>query len=181
MDAAEFRTLRIAADRSVTALADELGLARMTATRYESGDRPIPDDVADRLRALGVDPGPITTKPDAAVVTLPVAKASTFDPIRVGLKPWGERPDGVLARDFDKHPVGAGWQVVMWRVVHSSIPDPIPYEAPAWAGWRGVVTASGRVFDYETGAEMRDIHGVGPKSPRRAPGSLAIDKTYKKR
>jgi hypothetical protein len=67
----------------------------------------------------------------------------------------------------DREPM-KGWQKVpgCCRIVHEAIPDPLPFYAPAWCGWRGVPTKSGVVYDYETGREMRDYRSVIPAGPK---------------
>lgn len=68
-------------------------------------------------------------------------------------------------KSWDAKDWGPGWQRVpgCCRVVHAAIPDPIPFYAPDWCGWRGVPTKGGAVYDYETGREMRDFRAlVGP-------------------
>lgn len=43
------------------------------------------------------------------------------------------------------------------REVNAAIPDPLSVAPPAWTGARGVVTKSGRVFDYETAHQLRNL------------------------
>lgn len=45
------------------------------------------------------------------------------------------------------------------RRVNAAIPQPMDVEPPSWAGPRGVVTRSGRVYDYEAAHEMRQLSG----------------------
>jgi hypothetical protein len=69
---------------------------------------------------------------------------------------------------WDTYDWGPKWQRVpgCCRVVHADIPDPIPFYAPEWCGWRGVPTKSGEVYDYETGRHMRDYRSPFPAAPR---------------
>jgi hypothetical protein len=57
---------------------------------------------------------------------------------------------------WDTRPVAWPWQRVSGccRVVHGTIPEPRPFYGPAWSGWRGVPSANGKVYDFETGREM---------------------------
>jgi hypothetical protein len=78
---------------------------------------------------------------------------------------------GVVGRD-DRE-VMSPWQRVpdCCRVVHEAIPDPLPFYAPAWCGWRGVPSANGKIYDYETGREMRDYRSLGQREQTVAYGS----------
>lgn len=84
----------------------------------------------------------------------------SYDPIRAGLRPypttnkvWG------ASEGWDAREPRPGWKRVAGciRIVRDTIPAPIPFYAPDWCGWRGVPTADGRVFDYETGRQMRNF------------------------
>ena len=83
-----------------------------------------------------------------------------FDPVVAGLKPypttntiWG------ASKYWDTREPYKGWKRVPGciRIVKDSIPDPIPYYAEDYFGWRAVPTADGRVFDFETGHQIRDM------------------------
>ena len=168
MDAAEFKAARLAADISQGALAKRLGVARATVNRYETGASAIPDEVAATVLAAD-----LSHSEPATVVALPLpTKRAVFDPVAAGLKPWGDPPPGLVERDLAKNPLGPGWQRCAWRVVHASIPSPIPFHAPPWAGTRGIMGGDGRVYDYATGQRMRDYQGGAP-SPKPPPGSMA--------
>ncbi len=82
-----------------------------------------------------------------------------FDPVKAGLKLGRVSNTEIpgVAAEWDLREPKPGWRRVPGgiRVVHASIPNPINYEPPEWAGWRGVITKDGRVFDCETGEEMR--------------------------
>jgi hypothetical protein len=80
---------------------------------------------------------------------------------------WDTRP--LLETEW----LGHGWQRVpgCCRVVHEAIPDPLPFYAPAWCGWRGVPSANGKIYDYETGREMRDYRSLGQREQTVAYGS----------
>lgn len=97
-----------------------------------------------------------------------------FDPVIEGLR-GGDRKDRQLGLiplkashseipgcepDWDLRTPRPGWRRIPGciRVVKASIPNPIPYEAPPWAGWRGVVTKDGLVFDFESGQPMKDYN-----------------------
>ena len=83
-----------------------------------------------------------------------------FDPEAEGLVRLKRSHSEIPGCDvsWDTRPVGPKWQRIPGciRVVSAKIVDPVPYEAPAWAGWRGVVTKVGLVFDYEAGHRMKD-------------------------
>ncbi len=171
MTADEFKALRARSGLSQGGLADKLGLSRPTIARYESGEREIPGDIADLLDTLARSD---TAEPDTIVSKPAPIVSSVLDLSK--LTPW-TIPAGLEKRTL---PVMPGWQVCGHRVVHDTIPDPIPYDAPTWAGWRGILTSSGRVYDYETGKPMKPLN-FGPRPDGPAPGSRQIDKTYKRR
>lgn len=54
------------------------------------------------------------------------------------------------------------------RKVNAAIPDPLDVEPPAWAGPRGVLTASGDVYDYEAAHMMHAPFEFG--SAQTTPG-----------
>ena len=107
----------------------------------------------------------------------------------------GARPDRIPERNFTKYPLTDDWQMMgEYRVVSSKIPSPIAYlprrdargqaMGPyAWIGHRGVLSAAGSAWDYETGSQMttgwREPPGRGAPEPK--PGALLIDKVYKGR
>jgi hypothetical protein len=76
-----------------------------------------------------------------------------------------------MGKIWDKREPMKGWQRVKGgiRVVSAKIPSPVATPAPAWSGWRGVLSEDGRVFDYETGRELRKL-GTTSK-PAVPPGS----------
>lgn len=156
MDAAELVTWRKGREMTQAQLADGLGVSKRTLLRWEGGDTPIPGDMEDRLVMIGRPGGEVV---ETKVVELPVASNPSFDPVAAGLKPGrvsnGDIP-GVSA-DWDLRQPKPGWRRIPGgaRVVSASIPNPINFYPPEWAGWRGVVTKDGRVFDFETGREMR--------------------------
>jgi hypothetical protein len=169
-------------------LTDDEAAARLLISRrafinYRTGERPIPDAVADLVRGsrpavpkvsaeavvavVGVDA--VITPPESpvpVVVPLPVVQRvapAVFDPVAAKLKPMSELPPyGGQQRYLSPSPLTKGWQLIPggYRVVSGRIPDPINYEAPAWAGWRGIVTSTGDVYDYETGMQMYDHYAA---------------------
>lgn len=153
-----------------TAGAARLGVTRETLSRMVNGTRPVSAEVQARMG----EPAPLIDIA-RAILAEADATATAFDPRKAGLKrlPASHAYFGPgMAQIWDDRPVKSPWQRIdgCIRVVHESIPNPIPYEAPPWAGWRGVVTADGRVFDCDTGHEMRDF-SARPMAPRIAPGS----------
>ena len=159
MTADEFVAWRKEAGASQSEAAELLGVSRTTVARWEAGERVIPDTVPVQI---GLVSGPEKLAPvEPRAVVEGVVDTKGFDPVAAGLRPgpttntvWG------ASADWGTRPPGPGWQRVSGgiRVVHGSIPNPINYIAPEWAGWRGVVTADGRVFDHETGHEMHDYN-----------------------
>ena len=95
-------------------------------------------------------------------------------------KPFPETAS-VWGAGYDDRDPPLGWKRVpgCCRVVNASIPDPLPFYAPAWCGPRGVPTSDGRVFDCETGHEMRDFRSV-VAVPRAMPGSMLKQPKTKK-
>jgi transcriptional regulator with XRE-family HTH domain len=165
-----FRALRAQTGLSQGGLADKLGISRPTVARYEAGEREIPGDIADLLDTFAqpdtVQPDTIVSKA-APIVSVPeLSKLTPWTVTNIPSRAW---------RPIDE----SRWQRVGHRIVSAKIPEPIPYEAPSWAGWRGIITKSGRVFDYETGAEMREL-GVSPRPDGPTPGSRSqLTKRYK--
>jgi len=139
-----------------------LDVSRATVARWESGQTPIPAEVVALISEItGVQ------KVEARVVERAVKPDAGFDPIAAGLKPGpttNEIFGAGMGRIWDPRKPLPGWKRVAGgiRIVKDTIPSPINYEPPAWAGWRGVVTADGRVFDYETGHEMKNYNDVPP-------------------
>lgn len=71
----------------------------------------------------------------------------------------------VHVSDIRLLPLRPVWRVLdSGRRVNAAIPDPLDVQPPAWAGPRGVPTASGAVYDYEGAHAMwtPDSHGVQP-------------------
>lgn len=58
-------------------------------------------------------------------------------------------------------PLRPVWTRVGERTVNAAIPDPIDMPPPAWAGWRGVPTRTGAVYDYETAHHMSPPNRLG--------------------
>lgn len=149
----EFKAWRQSQSLTQPQAAERLGISRPTVARWESGASPIPDDIATRLGC----PTPVIQ----SVEPVPAVKATVdtkgYDPIADGLKP-GPTTNAIYGASthWDTRAPGPGWQRVPGgiRIVNASIPNPINYEPPDWAGWRGVVTADGRVFDQESGRLM---------------------------
>lgn len=180
MDGVELKAWREARGLSQVAAAKAQGTSESAWQYYETGKRPIPPALAASLTGQ-----PIRAAPKVASPAKVLAKAEgapvlalesvAFDPIAAGLRPyprsntqWG------ASINFDTRKVLSPWKRVpgCCRVVNEAIPDPIPFYPPAWAGDRGVPTADGRVFDYETGRLMRDFRGVGaPVQRGPIPGS----------
>lgn len=98
--------------------------------------------------------------PELAIL---IAAVADFDPVKAGLRPWGERPSNIPERDLSKTPLQPGWRRLSWRVINATIPSPIPYHAPLWAGPDAIVTASGRCYHYATGQEIRRYEPSGVK------------------
>jgi len=158
MDGATFKAWRLGMGLSQPGAGDRFSVTDRTVKRWESGETPIPDDVAELIRS-GAEPPPVGKLMGPAPTLGPrketVLKVGPrFDPEAAGLKRW-VRPDGLQPRDLTKNPVGDGWQVLEWRVIHGSIPEPLAYDAPEWAGPLAIVTASGRCFHYATGREIK--------------------------
>jgi hypothetical protein len=122
---------------------------------------------AKRWGKQGAEDGPVVEKPAKGGSLTPIVKLSVEEMVKLFGEQLKAQPISNVqfgaSVNHDTRPVGPKWQRVhgCCRIVHASILKPLPYEAPRWAGWRGVPTADGRVFDYETGHQMRNLNG-GP-------------------
>ncbi len=174
MTADEFKALRARSGLSQGGLADKLGVTRATVNRWETGAVPVAAFVTSELMLDVTAEAKVTPDPVTSVAVRSTNVTLALDLSK--LTPW-IIPPGIEKRTL---PIYPGWQVCGHRVVHDTIPDPIPYDAPTWAGWRGILTSSGRVYDYETGKPMKPLN-FGPRPDGPAPGSRQIDKTYKRR
>lgn len=76
-----------------------------------------------------------------------------------GLIPWPVS-NGPAMSWADTREVKPPWKRVpgCCRVVHESIPDPIPFYGPHWAGEQGVPTKTGLVYYATTGMRMKDFN-----------------------
>lgn len=178
MTAAELKAWREREGLTLDDASERLDVGRRSYIRYENGERPIPASLVAQLVDLVVLPAP-EALPSLSPSTTAVVVA--FDPVKAGLERL-PTSNAIYHADaaFDTREPDKGWKRIPGavRVVRDTIPDPIPYAAPAWAGWRGVITASGRVFDYETGAELKPWQGA-PSPTRPKPGDRARpDKKY---
>jgi transcriptional regulator with XRE-family HTH domain len=194
MDGDGMRVARQARGETQAQFAKALGRSRITVARWEAGTSAIPPDVAARVKklhsraappsplmpkargkgagadlltdkpapeelvspellaAMGRDPPYATTSAEAKAMRQLRAAQLKTGPANIRLLPL--RPVWVQ--------VGEGEQA---RMVNAAIPDPVARPAPEWAGWRGVRTMSGAVYDYETAAPMRGFNdqlGVAP-------------------
>ena len=153
MTGLELRAWRLGLDISLDEASDRLDVSRRRLASIEASERDVPAEVVARTVV-----GPVTGVVVGAEET---SNAAAFDPVSAGLKRW-VFPAHLPERDWVKHPVGEKYQRVEFRTVSRLFPDPIPYDAPAWAGTDAIVTASGRCFHYWTGAEIKhlDLTGV---------------------
>ena len=98
-----------------------------------------------------------------------------FDPIEAGFRPY-PLSNTVWGADkyWDTREPHPGWKRVpgCCRIVHEDIPDPIPYYAEDRHGWRGVPSANGRTYDYETGREMRPYWDTFSGADKKWAGSF---------
>lgn len=159
MDGKEFAELRTGLELTQEEMGKRIGVGRVTIARWETGVSPVPEAPATTIRKLAAR-DVLADLPEIISDDEPEPQliASGFDPVGRGLQPFtapSPHPH------WETYQPRAGWQRVdgCIRVVSDKIPDPIPYHAPGWAGWRGVVTADGRVFDCDTGHQMRDYRG----------------------
>lgn len=155
--------------------AKRFGLSLRAWQNYESGERPVPEAIVASVRAYK----PETT--DTVRVTdmhteqteaenthgdthgLNSVHIDGFDPVAAGLRPypttntqWG------ASKYWDTRTPKPGWKRVAGciRIVRDTIPEPLPFYGPEWAGDDGVPTASGEVYDAITGRMMRDYRSV---------------------
>lgn len=164
----QVREARKAAGLTVAELAGRAGVSPRTLQRIEASGDDAPGAVVAALAA-----------PGASLVVAASQDAPGIDPRRLPRPydgpafssehlPASNTQWGALS-PWDKRPCDAGWQRVPGcvRIVAASIPAPVPFVAPAWAGWRGQLTESGRVYDYESGHRMSPM---GVAQPSRAMG-----------
>lgn len=187
----EFKSWRKGVKMTQPEAADALGVAVITIKRSElKGDELIAPTLhaawatftnapAAQASAQAQEAPPVEQKPAPKAKAAKAAPAAPeIDPRRlrqpydfasapahtIGLEREPESNDAFKASTvWDTRPCGEGFQRIPGcvRVVSDKIPSPLPFKAPAWAGWRGVVTQSGAVYDYEAGHCMNDPHGVG--------------------
>ncbi len=195
MDAEDFRVWRSALGLTQAQAADRLGLKREAYASYEAGRRKAPDEVTQKLatdtgladtNATDTSQGDTKERIEPEFVS-PAVPAVSPDwradlETRLGRKltPW-EIPPGLIRRDFTALPLRPGWQVCGHRVVHGSIPDPVPFDAkPSWAkAYAGAdywptLTKSGRVYRSDNGAQLKPL-SHGPRVIELA-GSRLIEK-----
>jgi transcriptional regulator with XRE-family HTH domain len=183
MTGAGFRAWREAAGWDQKQAAEALGISRMTISRAEKaqGDA-IGPKLAEAVAALGgmagVDapaPAPIQSRASPAPkARQSEAKAQPATPKGEGSKPLHLRTFGRTAGEcraireakalkLDKGgrtvgvplvPLIPEWATVGRRIVNAAIPSPLDRAPPPWAGPRGVVSADGAVYDYETAHRM---------------------------
>lgn len=161
MTGVELKAWREAAGLTQELAADRLDIGRRSLIRYESGKADVPEEVVAAIAGMG----PI--EPPAAKMKA-VSLAEAYDPVAAGLRPYpvSNEAFGPGMRSMDTREVKSPWKRVpgCCRVVHESIPNPIPFYPPEWAGESGVPTADGRVFFNTTGMLMRDYR-AGRTSP----------------
>lgn len=174
----QFKTLRAQSGLSQGGLADKLGVTRATVNRWETGALPVAAYVTPELMLDVTAEANVTPE----TVTLPERKGRNVTPVPdlSKLTPWVVS-DGLTKRDFKAFQLDeTKWQVCGHRVVSALIPDPIAYNPPDWAGWRAILTQSGQVYDYETGARLTPF-GVTPRPQPPPPGSRQqLDKKYRR-
>lgn len=161
MEAMELRAWRKAQGLTQAQAAELLGVAEVTLGKYERGDRPVPEKIVSYVRVKGV------RAEESASPPLAEPESPKLSICSEGLRPYprSNMQFGASA-SWDARTPKPGWKRVdgCCRIVKDTIPDPIPFYAPSWAGERGVPTADGRVFDYETGHQMRDLAQGGEAS-----------------
>lgn len=160
----EFKAWRAGRKLSQGAVGKVLGVSQTLVSQYESGAKPIPDEIARQIDAKSAPPA-------APVVPIKVTDEELQKLFGERLRPypksnllWG------ASASWDTRTPNAGWKRVpgCCRIVKANIPKPLPYYAPRWAGERGVPTADGRVFDAVAGHQMRDVR-ADPLAPRPSP------------
>ncbi len=170
MNAQEFKAARRALGLNQVGAAFKFGVDRRTIIRWEDGSSPIPANVTFSVELMSHvtsgEPEKVTSENEPT----PIVTSSGLDLSK--LTPW--TVPNIPGRDW--FPLDeTKWQRCGYRVVSALIPEPIPYEAPKWAGWRAILTRSGRVFDYETGREMKPLQTFRRPEPP-TPGSRQIEK-----
>lgn len=183
MQADELKAARMSLHLSQGELATRIGRSRDAVAKYESGRLPIPAAVASAMLALA-DPlddiaperaGPKPVKPKAVAKLPPAPPVENKGLMAAMLRnpPYATTAAEAKAmrdlraeqRSTKAHPFPVGhvrmirlrptWRRLdCGRDVNAAIPDPLSVRPPEWAGPRGVMTASGVVYDYETAHAM---------------------------
>lgn len=179
MDRESFKAARQASGMSQTTFGAALGVSRETVAKIEGGKIGVSDAVAKSLATMNAEgiqtervtpakparpAAPISTAPDARRTMSPYDFASAPDFVQgLARLPASNLVFGPGMSELDKRPAGEGWQRIPGCAVicTATIPQPLPFRAPAWAAPRGIITASGRVFDQITGRELFQI-GTAP-------------------
>ncbi len=178
------------------AFAAALGISKRTLIRAEGAADVSPGLASKAAEIIGDDAPPQITAPAKAAPRAKAAPAPAgIDPRRLpqaydfatapdhtrGLERFPASNETWKASPMtDARPASPGWQRVpgCCRIVRDNIPAPLPFHAPRWAGWRGVVTQSGAVYDYESGHCVRPM-GTGATVQGRA--RLALQKGDKRK
>lgn len=181
MQGSELKAWRIGRGLSQDEAATLLRVKRRTVIRYEAGESQIPEKVAERAKGgagapvAKARPGPAAAAPptppsSAEIPAHRLPRAYDFDAapaFTLGAKRlpetnliWGAEPS------TDTRPASPGYQRIPGCIVIclESIPDPIPFLAPEWAGGHAIWTASGRIYHASTGAVLsnRNMERAAP-------------------
>lgn len=201
----DMKEIRRALGLSQLDFATALGKTRGAVARYEKGDLAISKEVAGQVAKMSGKPAPADPAPAPIAAPAPAPKAEKVKAPKAKAAPVVADSRAPSIYDFESAPTFTrglerlpttnvdgcrwadmrtceeGWQRVPGciRVVHGSIPAPIPFVAPQWAGWRGQLTASGAVYDALTGAPMQG-QGRTRQASDFKPAHVARPKAEKK-
>lgn len=173
MNGAELKAWRERATVSQAGLAKAAGVNRQTVIRAEEATgRAIPAKllaVVERAEAAAPAPPAAKAKPAKAVVIPPQLReamkrnppyATTMAEAKA-MRELRAEQRGVPVAHIRLLPLQPVWRRLEGgRTVNAAIPDPIAAAAPAWAGPRGVLTASGAVYDYESAMPMHAANAL---------------------
>lgn len=154
-------------------LAKSAGVALKTVQRAEAArDTAIPAKlraVVERAEAAAPAPPAAKAKPVKAVVIPPQLReamkrnppyATTMAEAKA-MRELRAEQRGVPVAHIRLLPLQPVWRRLEGgRTVNAAIPEPIEAAAPTWAGPRGVLTASGAVYDYESAMPMHAANAL---------------------
>lgn len=183
MEGTALKARRVELGMTLSEAAAIWGCGRRSLARYEKAAT-VPDEVARAaMEGAPADPKAAAEKIAARVASVPAIADKrhprpydfkTAPAFCAGLRHLPA--SNVLFKAdpaWDRRPCGEGWQRVpgACSVVHGDIPDPLPFQAPAWAGPLGIMSANGGAYHAHAGHRLRDPHRVERQGTVRTMGT----------